>query len=135
MSHVTLTIPIWCVCHPNADICYEQCAKYEDFSFIRSTEMKDPNSKDPKCKTRGDLKSFGSDNIVGNVIFRYTAYDFLFTFHTNCVSILYVIVFGPPFVKRFALCHQTVVCLSCLSVCDIGVLWPNGWITMPLGME
>jgi len=24
--------------------------------------------------------------------------------------------FGRPFVKRFALCHQTVVCLSCLSV-------------------
>jgi len=20
------------------------------------------------------------------------------------------------------------VCLSCLSVCDVGVLWPNGWI-------
>ena len=20
------------------------------------------------------------------------------------------------------------VCLSCLSVCNIGVLWPNGWI-------
>jgi len=23
--------------------------------------------------------------------------------------------FGRPFVKRFALCYQTVVCLSCLS--------------------
>jgi len=32
-----------------------------------------------------------------------------------------------PFLKRFALCYQTVV-LSVLScpVCD-GVLWPNGW--------
>jgi len=29
-------------------------------------------------------------------------------------------IFGRPFVKRFALCYQTVVCLS-------GVLWPNGW--------
>ena len=38
-------------------------------------------------------------------------------------------VFGRPFVKRFALCYrsQTVV-LSCLSVCDISVLWPNGWM-------
>ena len=28
------------------------------------------------------------------------------------------LVFGRPFVKRFALCHRTVVCLSvCLSVC------------------
>jgi len=31
--------------------------------------------------------------------------------------------FGRPFVKRFALCYQTVVCLS---VCNVGVLWPNG---------
>jgi len=37
-------------------------------------------------------------------------------------------IFGRPFVKRFALCYRTVVCLSCLfvcSVCDVGVLWPN----------
>ena len=39
-------------------------------------------------------------------------------------------LFGRPFVKRFALCYQTVVCLSCLScpVCDINVLWLNGWM-------
>jgi len=42
--------------------------------------------------------------------------------------------------KRFALCYQTVVCLSCpvcpvlsvcmsvLSVCDVVVLCPNGWM-------
>ena len=35
-------------------------------------------------------------------------------------------VFGRPFVKRFILCYQTVVC-PVLSVCDVGVLWPNGW--------
>jgi len=29
-----------------------------------------------------------------------------------------------PFVKGFTLCYRTVV----LSVCDIGVLWPNGWM-------
>jgi len=36
--------------------------------------------------------------------------------------------FGRPFLKRFALCYRTVVCpvLSCMSVCDVGVLWPNG---------
>jgi len=34
--------------------------------------------------------------------------------------------FGRPFVKRFALFYRTVVCLSCLSVCNVGVLWPNG---------
>jgi len=39
-----------------------------------------------------------------------------------------------PFVKRFALCYQTVVrpvclhVLSILSVSDVGVLWPNGWM-------
>ena len=40
-------------------------------------------------------------------------------------------VFRRPFVKRFALCYRSVVCLSvCLSVCpvcNVGVLWPNGW--------
>jgi len=36
--------------------------------------------------------------------------------------------FGRPFVKRFALCYQTVVCLSVrLSVCNVRALWPNGW--------
>jgi len=38
-------------------------------------------------------------------------------------------VFGRPFVKRFALCYHTVVLsvLSCLPVCDVRALWPNGW--------
>jgi len=35
--------------------------------------------------------------------------------------------FGRPFVKRFALCYRSVD-LSVLSVCDVGVLWPNGWM-------
>ena len=35
-------------------------------------------------------------------------------------------IFGLPFVKRFALCYQTVVCPVC-PVCDVGVFWPNGW--------
>jgi len=32
-------------------------------------------------------------------------------------------VFGRPFEKRLALCYRTVVC----PVCNVGVLWPNGW--------
>jgi len=42
-------------------------------------------------------------------------------------------IFGRPFVKWFAQCYRTDVlsclyCLSvCLSVCDVGVLWPKGW--------
>ena len=37
---------------------------------------------------------------------------------------------GRPFVKRFALCYQTVVLsvLFVLSVWNVGVLWPNGWM-------
>ena len=35
-------------------------------------------------------------------------------------------IFGRPFLKRFALCYRTVICLSVLSLCDVGVLWPNG---------
>ena len=38
-----------------------------------------------------------------------------------------IVVFGRPFVKRFALCYQTVV-LFLLSICDVGVLWLNGWM-------
>jgi len=37
-------------------------------------------------------------------------------------------VFGRPFVKRFALCYRTVVCPSVCPACNVGVLWPNGWM-------
>jgi len=50
----------------------------------------------------------------------------LFVFSTaNNIAML----FGRPLVKRFALCYRTVV-LSVLSVCNVGVLWPNrnGWM-------
>jgi len=35
---------------------------------------------------------------------------------------------GRPFVKRLALRYQTAVYLSRLSVCEVGVLWPNSWM-------
>jgi len=35
---------------------------------------------------------------------------------------------GRPFVKRFVLSYRTVVSLSILSVCNVGVLWRNGWM-------
>ena len=46
-------------------------------------------------------------------------------------------IFGRPFVKLFALCYQTVVCLSDLSsVCDVGVVSPTvGWIKMKLSTQ
>jgi len=34
-------------------------------------------------------------------------------------------MFEPPFVKRFALCYRSIVCLS---VCDVDVSWLNGWM-------
>jgi len=40
-------------------------------------------------------------------------------------------IFGWPFVKRFALCYRTIVfpvCTPVLSVCNVGVFWPNGWM-------
>jgi len=44
-----------------------------------------------------------------------------------------IILLGDRLQKRFALFYRIVVCLfcsvlSCLSVCNVGVLWPNGWM-------
>jgi len=42
---------------------------------------------------------------------------------------------GPPFVKWSALYYRSVVC-PVLSVCNVGALWPNGWMDkMKLGMQ
>jgi len=38
-----------------------------------------------------------------------------------------IILFGRPFVKRFALCYRSLVCPVCLSFRDVRALWPNGW--------
>ena len=51
---------------------------------------------------------------------------------TNIISNIFLTnhsgeFFGRTFVKRFALSYRTVVCLSS-PVCDVGVLWPNGWM-------
>ena len=43
-------------------------------------------------------------------------------------SIYSDVVFGRPSVKRFALSDRCLPCLSCLSVCNVGVLSPNGWM-------
>jgi len=54
------------------------------------------------------------------------------------------LVFGRPFVKRFALCYQSVVCLSCLScafLCPVlSVILVYGgqavrWIKTKLGVQ
>jgi len=53
-------------------------------------------------------------------------------------------IFGRPFVKRIAVCYQTVVCLSWLSLCpvlsalSVTLVYCDqtvGWINMKLGMQ
>jgi len=44
-------------------------------------------------------------------------------------------IFGRPFVKRFALCYQTIVCLFVLSVTLVYCGQMVGWIKMKLGMQ
>ena len=44
-------------------------------------------------------------------------------------------VFGQPFVKRFALCYRTIVCLSVLSVTLVYCGQTIGWIKTKLGMQ
>ena len=44
-------------------------------------------------------------------------------------------ILGGPFVKRFALCYQTVVCLSVLSVTLVYCGQTVAWIKMKLGKQ
>jgi len=44
-------------------------------------------------------------------------------------------VFGRPFVKRFVLCYESVVCLSCLSVTFVHCSQTVGRIKMKLGTQ
>jgi len=46
--------------------------------------------------------------------------------HEQFLKLTVGLVFGRPFVKRFALCYRSVVCPVC-PVCDVRALWPNGW--------
>jgi len=48
------------------------------------------------------------------------------------------VVFGHPFVKPFALCYRSVVCLSCLSDLSVTLVYCGqtvGRIKMKLGMQ
>ena len=45
-----------------------------------------------------------------------------------CAKLWTSLIFGRPFVKRFALWYRAVVCLCVCESCSVGVLWPNGWI-------
>jgi len=50
-------------------------------------------------------------------------------------AVLCTTVFGRPFVKQFALCYGTVVCLSVLPVTLVYCGQTVGWIKMKHGME
>jgi len=57
--------------------------------------------------------------------------------YARCITAL---LFGRSFVKRFALCYQTAVCLSCpvLSVLSVTLVYccqTVGRIKMNLGMQ
>jgi len=52
--------------------------------------------------------------------------EYKWNYYFTSIPRIFVPIFGRPFLKRFALCYQTVLCLSALSVCDVGVLCPNG---------
>ena len=44
---------------------------------------------------------------------------------STCIVLYkHFIIFGRPFVKRFAPCYRADV----LSACNVGALWPNGWM-------
>ena len=59
--------------------------------------------------------------------------------HTSISSpTLWATVFGRPFVKRFALCYQTIVCLSVVSVLSVTFVHCGqtvGRIKMKLGKQ
>ena len=53
-------------------------------------------------------------------------------------EIWHFFIFGRPFVKRFALCYQSIVCLSCpvcLSVTLVHCSQTVGWIKMKLDVQ
>jgi len=72
-------------------------------------------------------------SVAARVVISGTCVRFMFG-KTSLALVLFFFV-GRPFVKRFALCYRSVVCLSLLSclvlsclVSGVGVLWPNGWM-------
>jgi len=73
--------------------------------------------------------SLMTSSVVSNSVLRATRHYSVYLI--NVIVSSSSCFFGRPFVKRFALCYQTVVCPVCLSVLsayDDGELWPNGWM-------
>ena len=62
-----------------------QCTKFEVSRFTRYEAM----NGSAKCRNWCDLGWLGALKVIGNVTIRQSAYDFLFDFNRNYVSILY----------------------------------------------
>jgi len=79
-------------------------------------------------KTKHPLISYFLDSISAKKYRNRIAYVNVDYSKSNVGRFLrHSVIFGRPFVKRFAICYRTVV-LSVCPVCNIGVLWPNGWM-------
>jgi len=65
--------------------------------------------------------------LLGHVWFcvRFSVFSAILSDWLGRMSQKWPIFIGWPLVEWFALCYQTVVCLS---VCNVGILWPNGWM-------
>jgi len=62
-----------------------QCTKFEVSRFTPYDAM----NCGAKCRKWGSLGQLGALKVIGNVTFRWSAYDFLFDFNRNHASILY----------------------------------------------
>jgi len=76
-----------------------------------------------RCLSRMKLRLRAEWVVLSEDLCIMTHYSVVF--NQVVVTWSYTNVFGRPFVKRFALRYRSIVCLS---VSDVGVLCPNGWM-------
>ena len=60
--------------------------------------------------------------------FRFGSHGFINQVTFRPIQVLSSSWDGRPFVKRFDLCYWTVVLYVLSVVCNVGVLWRNGWM-------
>ena len=88
------------------------------------------STKDDRMSWR--YQSWQGDNWLGNILTE-TRDTLMKEVEFVLLMLIICVVFGRPYVKRFALCYRSVVCPVCLSfcvcpVCSVRALWPNGWM-------
>ena len=97
---------------------YSTLCKYSGLVLQRVSTIHSRHGK--LIATHGAVKMSNDCHASQSVVMLLTFIKFQF------ISCAIFTIFGRPFVKRFALCYRSVVCLSC-PVCDVRALWPNGW--------